>query len=344
MKNLFLKFASLMSALLILTACTPEQSSFDVEEIPGKAKIMGTLSYDAGQSYSNGKYVQLFKPAANVKVYVKVSNASLSPNGKATGYTYYETTTNAEGVYQIEVPAVEVNGATTVKIAPEAFMATYSKVVSVNNNVPVYEKEEVLFKIAEETRTVVPNDIQIFDKQYTHNDRNLPEALPYNTTFAVKVGKPVYSKVQNENGTYSVSRSYANLSGKNVVVKVGDMYYGATTDYKGEATFVIPSKAKKWSTSISVDIPSYVASEKFVFYKREYNNTTGQYEINKYEISNGIYELNSNDTSRNVSFSGIDGVRSLLKVRMVYKPLYGQDTYGYDYSDWNNFEWSDTND
>ena len=304
MKYLTFKFAMLSLAIIALVGCSKEQSSLNIEDIPGKAKILGSFSFDAGQGYSNGKYIRLIKPAANVKVVVKVSNASLSPNGNAEGYTYYETTTSDNGTYEVEIPAVD--DGTTIKIAPYPFFATYSKVVSVENNTPVFEKEERLYKIDEETRSVNPNDIQIFDAQYSEQERDIEEPYAYNSTFVVRVGEPIYLKNRDEQGVYVVERNYKEAATKNVIVKIDDYYYGATTNGDGEATFIIPSENKVWSTDVEIDVPGYVATKKFVYYEEEYD-VNGDLVVSDYVIANGTYELNSGDAYKSVSFSGLRG-------------------------------------
>lgn len=335
MKNIGLKFAALLLTVVAMVGCSKEQSSLDIQDIPGKAKVLGSFSYDAGQGYSNGMYVQLIKPAANIKVVVKVSNASLSPNGNATGYTYYETVTNEQGAYEVQVPAVDKG--TTIVIAPDPFFDTYAKVVSVEDGTPVYEKEEKLYKIAPETRSVTPNDIQIFDAQYTDQERDIEEPYKYNSTFVVKVGKPVCEKEYDHySASYTVEKKYGPAVGQDVVVKVGDYYYGATADSEGCATFVIPSEKKAWSTSVQIDALAYTG--KFTYYAETYDYY-GEREVTEHKIP-GTFEQSNSDAVQSVTFRGIDGVPApVVKVRMLFKPFEGEETYGYSVYDWNYLSW-----
>ena len=335
MKNNGFKFAALLMTVVAMVGCSKEQSSLDIQDIPGKAKILGSFSYDAGQGYTNGMYVQLIKPAANIKVVVKVSNASLSPNGNAAGYTYYETKTNEQGAYEVEVPAVDKG--TTVVIAPDPFFDVYAKVVSVKDGEPVYEKEEKLYKVGPKTISVTPNDIQIFDAQYTDQERDIEEPYKYNSTFVVKVGKPVCEKKLDDYGDlYEIEKKFVAATGQDVVVKVGDYYYGATADKEGCATFVIPSEDKKWSTSVEINALAYTG--KFTYYEMVDNGWYG-YEVEEHKIP-GTYEQYSSDAWKNVSFSGIDGVPApVMKVRMQFKPFEGEETYGYNVYDWNSASW-----
>ena len=335
MRHLSFKFAMLSLALMAMVGCSKEQSSLEIQDIPGKAKILGSFSYDAGQGYSNGVYVQLIKPAANVKVVVKVDNSSLSPNGKATGYTYYETTTDEQGAYEVQVPAVDKG--TIVMVAPEPFFETYTKVVSVDNGTPVSEKEEKLYKISPETRNVTPNDIQIFDAKYTDQERDIEEPYKYNSTFVVKVGKPICEKEYDYNsGSYTIEKKYGPAVGQDVVVKVGDYYYGATADSEGCATFVIPSEKKAWSTSVQIGALAYTG--KFTYYAETYDYY-GEREVTEHKIP-GTFEQSGSDAVQSVTFKGIDGVPApVVKVRMLFRPFEGEETYGYSAYDWNYLSW-----
>lgn len=319
-----------------MVGCSKEQSSLDIQDIPGKAKIIGNFSYDAGQGYVDDIYVQLIKPAANIKVVVKVSNSSLSPNGNATGYTYYETTTNEQGAYEVEVPAVDRG--TTVVIAPDPFFDTYAKVVSVEDGEPVFEYEEKIYKINPTTKNVTPNDVQIFDAQYSYQERDIKEAYKYNSTFVVNVGKPVCRRVYDEySGGYIIAKEFVPTAGQDVVVKVGDYYYGATADKEGCATFVIPSEKKQWSTYVTISALPYIG--KFTHYEEVYDYTNGVTDFVGHNLS-GTYEQYSYDEQQSISFSGIDGVPApVVKVRMQFKPFEDEETYGYNASSWDNISW-----
>ncbi len=109
------------------------------------------------------------RAANNVKVLVKISNQSLDPKHAANGYTIYETTTDFNGDYKIEVPAVENDGqGTTVIIAPESFLGKYS--------ITTYNKRETqngIFEtnISEGTVRVLPNDLKVVDLTYRFTKR-----------------------------------------------------------------------------------------------------------------------------------------------------------------------------
>lgn len=166
MKHLGFKFAMLSMALVALVGCSKEQSSFNIEDVSGKAKVMGTLTYLAGVDRENKPIV---REATNVRVAVLVENGSLK-NG-SEGYTTYETVTNSQGQYTIEVPALD-NGV-NVKIIPDPFFGKFSTLVDKAKGIVV--ESEVLYKVSPWTATVIPNDIEVWDGKFintTSDDDN----------------------------------------------------------------------------------------------------------------------------------------------------------------------------
>lgn len=321
-------------AIVAFTGCSDkEQSSFNINDIPGKAKIIGTFAYDAGQGFANGTHTQLIKAASNVRVVAKVDNSTILSSSE--GYTIYETYTDGNGNYSIEVPAHYKNDV-SVQIVADPFFATYSRVVDVNKGNPTIEKEDVLFKLQEKTVTVTPNDIEINDGTYTYNDRTILEAYKYNSTFIVKVGEGQHNKKKNERDEYYVSQEYVEANGKNVLVKINDVLYGATTNASGEARFIIPSEHKAWQANAAIEVPGYV-SNNYEYFKEEYDQETRKNVIRKYTIAHGIYQ--QVDHTASIIFNGIDGTPApVCKIRMNFTPFADEEDFGYF---WNNLVWED---
>ena len=174
--------------LLVLTtlvSCTKEQSELSIKDIKGSATILGSLSYSEGQAFSNGQFQELLKPAAGVKVNIKIANASLDPNGTAQGFTTYETTTDGEGNFSIDIPAVEN---TRVTIQPATFIGKRTLVTEWENNAPVFETEEVVFSINGTEQTVSPGDIIISDDMYGYTTRNFVEGFGETEEISGKIG------------------------------------------------------------------------------------------------------------------------------------------------------------
>ena len=344
MKNSSFKFATLALALVALTGCQKEQSSFDIEDVPGEAKIMGTLAYDAGQGYQNGTYTQIIKAAADVRVVAVVDNSTIQST--ATGKTVYETKTDANGNYTITVPA-HYNGAVSVEVSADPFIDNYSKVIDVENGAPQIETENVLFKLPTKTVSVTPNDIEIGDGTFTPEGRNILEAYKYNSTFIVKVGEGIVSKKkaakeegkESDEVVYEIVKEYQGVNGKNVLVEINGVKYAAATKSNGEATFIIPSEEKAWVANAEITVPGYVVSE-YEFYNEELNEENGEMEIKRHYIENGTFEQYGDDKNFSIVFKGIAGAPApVSKVRMIFKPFEGVKDYDYYWGDADEYSW-----
>ncbi len=345
MKNSSFKFATLALALVALTGCQKEQSSFDIEDVPGEAKIMGTLAYDAGQGYQNGTYTQIIKAAADVRVVAVVDNSTIQ--GTATGKTVYETKTDANGNYTITVPA-HYNGEVSVEVSADPFFDNYSKVIDVENGAPQIETENVLFKLPTKTVSVTPNDIEIGDGTFTYNERDILEAYKYNSTFIVKVGEGIVSKKkaakeegdESDEVVYEIVKEYQGVSGKNVLVEINGVKYASATKSNGEATFIIPSEQKAWvADNVNITVPGYVVSD-YAFYNEEPNEENGEMEIKRHYIENGTFEQYEDDKQFNIVFKGIAGAPApVSKVRMIFKPFEGVKDYDYYWGDADEYSW-----
>ncbi|WP_308756792.1 hypothetical protein [uncultured Bacteroides sp.] len=145
-----------------LSSCSEDQTSLSINDIQGKATIIGSFVYNDGQTYSSSTTTPVSpdKPAMNVKMYVKIENSSLSPNNNAQGYTTFETSTDANGEYEIEIPAVE-NGV-EVSIQAESFIGkkystTSGGTTGIGNS--VLTKEGVYEAAPIQLSGVKPNDI-----------------------------------------------------------------------------------------------------------------------------------------------------------------------------------------
>ncbi|MBQ3261020.1 MAG: hypothetical protein IJA66_07995 [Alistipes sp.] len=339
MKKILLRLTTSFFAVFIvlLSSCSKEQTSLSIEDIEGRAKVIGSYYYDAGQSYENGKYVQMIKPVAGVTVHALVSNASLSPDGNSSGYTTYSTKTDKDGKFEIKVPVVSKGTSVIIRSTP--FQGIHTTVVDVSNNRPVFDEQNVVYAAADTNLTLKPNDVKFVDSKFVKDsEQNIETGFPYHSTCVVKVGEATYNKV-NVNNIYQIEKAYEEASGVDVLIHIeqnGTMYtYGATTNSKGEATFVIPSKEQRWSTSVTIEVNPYLKTN-YIYYKSE-GDTINQYRISSgtYSMFSGSYFVDSVTTS--AEFSDLPSAPApVLKVRMVFEPFEGEDVYGYSYYDWRN--------
>ncbi len=144
-------------ATMAFTSCSKDQTSFSIDDIQGKAKIKGTVSYSEGYDRTGNKIIKM---ATNTTILVKIDNNDLSPIGNAYGTTTFETVTNGKGEYEIEIPVLE--GGAFVTIQPQDFIGKQKNFSS--------NETEGIFT-AETTCHVVPNDIQFKDIEYQFNPR-----------------------------------------------------------------------------------------------------------------------------------------------------------------------------
>lgn len=365
MKNLF--NIALMAILAIcLASCEKEQSSFQISDIKTSALIKGKLLYHLGQDYKGGEYIENIKPAEGKKVYVEVKNTEYA-NNDARGVAIFEATTDAEGSYSINIPVLYSNTEATIKAEP--FIDTYKRVIDVKDGVPVYEETETIFYIEGNTRSLSPNDIVFWDKMYSTDERGEDPRYEYISKFTVKVGEPKYKIETNEYDEEVIERYYAPKADIDVIATINDVNYGATTNNKGEATFIIPSKEKAWDTSISLKTTPYIVNAFQHFekhyetrtgtriveketYGQYYNEETGSYEwglytyeveetyeyqvpvIEKYQIESGIMSYFRQDKSK-IRFSGIqDDKTPIINVALGFTPHEDVESYEYDESDW----------
>ena len=337
---------ALMAILAIsFASCEKEQSSFEVSDIKTTANIKGIILHNLGQDYSNGKYIENIVPAANKKVYVEIKNSQLAPNSQK-GVTIFETTTNSKGEYSLNVPVVY--GGTEVTVKAEQFIGTYKEVADVDNNQPIFEEKEGIYNITNKTFTLNPKDIKFCDAVYVIDYRTPDERCKYNSTFVVKVGQPQYSiDKQNISGveTEFISRKYVKAANIDVIVTINNTSYGATTDYNGEATFVIPAEKEKWTANIQMETTPYIVNG-FNYIKIEnvekediWGNISYIKEFKAYKIESGIMSFYKKDLN-SISFSGIaDDKTPVVNAAIGFDAHNDVDAYGYDKNnEWYNVE------
>lgn len=335
---------ALMAILAICFAsCDKEQSSFEVADIKTTANVRGTILHNLGQDYNDGKYIENIVPAAGKKVYVEINNSELAPSSQK-GVTVFETTTNSKGEYSINVPVVY--GGTKVTVKAEPFIGTYKQVVDVDNNKPVFEENEGIYSIKNNEITLHPQDIKFSDAVYVIDYRNLDEGCKYNSKFIVKVGEPQYSIDEQEiDGveTEFISRKYVTASNIDVIVTINNTCYGATTNYNGEATFIIPSDKKEWTANVQIKTTPYIVN-RFNYIKSEYTEKEDYWgnisyikEFKTYKIESGIMSLFRTNTG-SIKFSGInDDKTPVIKAALGFDAHNDVDAYGYDkYNEWDS--------
>lgn len=308
MKTIFKSAMLLASALVVFSSCLKEQTALSIEDIPGSAKVMGILTFNKGQAYEGGKFIELKEVAAGVEVIVKVDNASLSPNGNATGTTDYATTTNEDGSFEVIVPAVD--GGVSYEIFAPSFQDTYKSLSerSWKDGEPVFDESEGVYELSKAgSMTLKPGSVAVENAVYTFKPFAEDKSLPTYVTLIVEAGigvcveeKVLVNQTTNESKKIpGATLEYAE--GIDVVVKVTYgpdydnqvRYYGGTTGSKGTFELEIPATSEDMSADIQLMAREFIGDDDFVYYT--YNDDgTGTKE---HEIAAGGYTFVQYSTS-----------------------------------------------
>lgn len=132
--------ASAALSLLVLTSCSEDQSSFDIQNVPGRCLIEGVVKYNEGTTMENGHFAYSYKAAANLEITVTVNN---SEYGALRGESVFTTVTDSEGKYSIEIPAPRNTINATITTAD--FRGTRTYITDENNKV-VTKTQDVIFR------------------------------------------------------------------------------------------------------------------------------------------------------------------------------------------------------
>lgn len=188
MKTIFKAAMLLASALVVFSSCLKEQTSLDIEKIPGTAKVTGTLVIWEGTDFVDGKFVSLKKPSANTEVTVRVHNKSFITGGVAEGMTDYTAVTNEEGKFECVIPAVDAG--VTFSISAPSYVADFKTVKGVKDGAPEIENHPGVYSIDKSTTyTVTPGDIMDVYVEYTHTESKKVWFFETTVPFHVYVGK-----------------------------------------------------------------------------------------------------------------------------------------------------------
>lgn len=306
MKTIFKVAMLLASALVMFSSCLKEQTALEIEDIPGTAKVMGVLTYNEGQAYEDGKFVELKKVAAGVEVIVKVDNASLSPTGNATGTTDYSATTDENGAFEVIVPAVDKG------VDYEIFAPSFQGIRKELKNdcwkggMPVFDEAEGVFELSQTgSMKLKPGSVSVEKAAYTFKPFAQEKTLPTYVTLRVKagIGVCVKEKVTDSNTSQSYDRPSAALEfakGVDVVVRVtyGDdydgavRYYGGTTGSDGTFELEIPATSEDMKADIQLMAREFIGEDDFTYYTDNEDGTG----VVSHDITGGLYTFVHYDT------------------------------------------------
>lgn len=334
MKTIVKVAAMFASALVVLSSCVKEQSGFSIEDIPGTAKVMGVITYNEGQAYQNGAFVDLKSPAANLEIVVKVANDGLSPND-AEGYTDYKVTTDAKGAYEVVIPATE-NNMEVIVLAP-SYQGVYKSLkrgFAFDGDDPVFSEKEVLYSF-EKTDYVSAGRIVVIGGEYQKEEITEGYAKTQELYFSVYVQAPVakqYSRDVTDDYYFSqydadyYAGEFKGLSDVQLEISVsadfdGDgrsesQIFSGVTDFDGYADIAfyahtinlsdvyVEVKARETESDAAFNFYTWVRKE---YYDSYYGSTTYRWsqERNAIPASYYYYRPYNSSVSSSLSFGAL---------------------------------------
>lgn len=248
MRKLFFMALSFAMGALIFYGCRPEQSEFDLSTLTEKSTISGQIVYDAGVDTTGTAYtINMIKPAAERIVYVEVPYASYKAG--SDGVKRYETITDAEGYYSIEVPTTP-DGIENVQIRMQEFTAYRSEYKKMEAGKPVFETKLYRFSYESAPFTLNPGSIEFMkesDKACSYELVDLEEfeesiTLTGNIQLAQEVGfrQGVYTSAAN--ATVEFTAEYADVYDSETGL-LQEFQFGTTTDANGNYSITLPLKS-----------------------------------------------------------------------------------------------------
>lgn len=337
-----------MGAAVLMTSCTEEQSSFNINSIPDSGVIEGVVTYNQGTKLVDGKFVYDYKPCADLKMVALVENSSYGSD--LSGTTRYDLTTDAEGKYSLEVPAL-VGKDVRVTFYTYSFRGTRS-VIKIENNKLVTIEEPVVYA-GRNTATVTANGVEYsnFSCVETSVDRPVTGFTEYASVKgrlgqnAYKYTKGDYKKNYNdeiigrENST--IEAVFVGAPNTDLILNVdydGQAFvYNTTTDANGNYSLQVPVSAFPAAFDCNVNAVTYngkftMYEEVIKTYNNEENNTYIDYEP---RTLNGYYSQQFR-VNHSLSFP-VSGVTEDVEDKTMIFNVIGDNEYNYNGDLWSPY-------
>lgn len=170
---------TLAVVIAVFAGCSEDQSSLSIDNLPGKAQIVGKVTYSPRDTYDSymANIESPMEAAVNKTVFVEVKNSSLGMDPMAQGYTTYTAVTDSKGEYEIEIP-VSMMG-TDIRVSANDFLGERLSYIY-SFELYKYEKqmvEVVYISNPKYALGIQPNSLKVVDLQYEYRTRN------YNSDF-----------------------------------------------------------------------------------------------------------------------------------------------------------------
>lgn len=300
--------AMLLAACAVLfSACEKEQTSFEVGDIPGRATVVGLLTYSQGQGFEDGKYVELYKNAAGVTVQVEVNNSDYKAG--SNGKTVYSATTGEDGKFSISFPATTNGVEATIRVLDKA--GKFSILDEVNNGEPVFKELDGFYKLTTPTtKNLKPGDIEVFDNVLQFESRSEYQEFKEHSVYEVVVGNCVFSGTERvfefANGT-NVYLHVTYDDNENNITRT----FAATTDRNGSAKFSLPFPTLPYTVKSIIITADRTWEDR---YNYDGNYYTGYYQLN-YDT-----EYPYSTSKEYVTFKEFEQMYLTTRVRMEFNP------------------------
>lgn len=272
-----LKFMAASLVALALVGCSEEQSTFDVNCVPGRAVIKGNVSYAAGTSLKDGKFVYDIQKAANQRVICTINNNDYDDN--LSGQTVLEVVTDENGNYQFEIPTTRNGVNVTLKVLD--FEGNYTVVKRVNNEIKTVSEAGV-YGGYKYVGSVATDDIILENLACVYSTSTDPfKPLSCYATMKGTINQMCYEKKSIEprydyyDKVYDYRDAYLTTeweAAKNVNLLIEVRYnnnmvmnYNATTDNNGQFTMQVP--VAEFPAAFEYNIEAMPYDSKFTDYE-----------------------------------------------------------------------------
>lgn len=331
------------TGLLFLGACSEDQSTFNVENVPGRCQIEGVIKYNEGTTIENDHFAYNYKPAAGLEVTVTIQN---SVYGDLKGKSTFTAVTDAEGKYSIEIPAPTSNAEVNISTADFRGVRTF---VTREDNKVVTKSENVIYRGTTSAK-VHSQGIVFANIVCTECSEDIAvNNMTQLATLKGKVGQGVEYK-DPARKKYNENNDFVGYTD----AKVYFVYEGAKMDlivqvsYKGKEFTYNVTSGNDGEWSLQVPVYEFPATFNYTVSAMPYNSSYTHYEAQKitYKIDpSDVYERTYIDyaaktlqgfyTQKYTASYGAEFPVALQVVSndskiMIFEPLNnGQDIFGY---------------
>ncbi|MGM9816962.1 MAG: hypothetical protein ACI304_07920 [Lepagella sp.] len=350
--RLFNAFAAALTVAAVLSSCSEEQSAFNISAIPGRSTIEGTVLYNQGTKYVDGKFVYDYKPAAGLKIVATVKNSDYDADLK--GYSTFEVTTDENGKYTLEIPAPHND--VEVSLCTASFRGTRSVVKMENNKVVtveepvIYQGESSVYAHADQIKYC---NFTCYEASADVNPSGFTQSVDVKGRIGQNVEKynaprPYYNDDYELEDYYDATIEYLYTGAANVdlIIECGSFTYNATTDAKGNFSIKVPVKEFPASFDCHVRAVNYEGS--FKHYETEYK-VAKDFEGDDIYYTDYVartiqgYYTQVFSVGNSMNFPVPSAVNDITGKAMIFRPNNpNEGTFGYNADKWSAYnDWQD---